>query len=324
MKPSKPTGISEKVIRLLEIYTLIAQKEYPSVGSLKERFCLSERTLYRYLELINMVDAIEYDPEKEGYKFTKGDRIKKLILSQDDLITLFSAGQAVSALGISFRENFQNLIQRMFITSGKPVPEEQSQIIIKTPDPVFTDKTEGMLKTISGSMSEKRSVEITYRSQRSKATGIRLVDPYGLIYYDGVWIMVGFCHLRKEIRSFAVDRILGIKERYLYFKPEADFDLKEHLSHSWGIIDGEKVQVIVRFGTAISEYILRKKKWHPSENRRLLPDGTVELTFTVAGTDEIKRWIYSWLPNVEVLEPESLRKQVQKELAESALTHSHS
>jgi predicted DNA-binding transcriptional regulator YafY len=150
---------------------------------------------------------------------------------------------------------------------------------------------------------------------------VRLVDPYGLVYHDGVWIMVGFCHLRKEIRSFAVDRVLELRERYLYFKPLTGFDLKEHLSHSWGVIAGEEVQVTVRFRTNISEYIVRKENWHPSEKRRILPDGAVELTFTVAGTDEIKRWIYSWLPNVEVIEPESLRKQIQKELSESASNH---
>jgi len=322
VKALKPAGISEKVIRLLEIYTLIAQKEYPSVKSLTDRFCLSERTLYRYLELINIVDAIEYDPEKEGYKFTRGDRIKKLILSREELVTLFSAGQAVAALGGSFRESFQNLVQRMFLTSGKELPREESQIIIKTCDPVLTDKMDTILKIISASMSEKRSVEITYRSQRSKTTGVRLVDPYGLVYHDGIWIMVGHCHVRKEIRSFAVDRVLDIKERYLYFKPLADFDLKEHLSHSWGVIDGKEVPVTVRFNKNISEYILRKEKWHPSEKRRTLPDGAVELAFAVAGTDEIKRWIYSWLPNVEVIKPQSLRKQIQRELSESALNHS--
>jgi predicted DNA-binding transcriptional regulator YafY len=321
MKPSKPSGISEKVIRLLEVYTLIAQNKFPSVKSLTEQFCLSERTLYRYLELINIVDAIEYDPEKEGYRFTQGDRIKKLVLSRDELITLFSAGQAVSALGTSFRDNFQKLIQRMFLASGKEISREESQIIIKTPGPVLTERMDVILKTISASMREKRSVEITYRSQRSKATAVRLVDPYGLVYHDGVWIMVGFCHLRKEIRSFAVDRVLELRERYLYFKPATDFNLKEHLSHSWGVIDGEEVQVTVRFNTAVSEYVVRKEKWHPSEKRRILPDGAVELTFTVAGTDEIKRWIYSWLPNVEVIEPESLRKQIQKELSESASNH---
>jgi predicted DNA-binding transcriptional regulator YafY len=320
-KTSKSVGMSEKIIRLLEIYTLIARKEYPSVKSLKERFPVSERTLYRYLELINIVDAIEYDHENEGYKFTQGDRIKKLILSQDELITLFSAGQAVSALGTSFQKNFQNLINRMFLAPGKTLQEE-TRIIIKTPAPVITDKTDIVLKAISVSMNEKRSIEITYRSRQSKTIGARIVDPYGLIYYEGIWIMIGFCHKRKEIRSFAVDRVLEIKERYLYFELLKDFDLNTYLSNTWGIINGKEVKIKVKFNAKVADYIIRKEKWHSSEKRNILPCGDVELSFTIAGTEEIKRWIYSWLPNVEVIKPEWFRKQIQKELSESARDHS--
>jgi predicted DNA-binding transcriptional regulator YafY len=64
-----------------------------------------------------------------------------------------------------------------------------------------------------------------------------------------------------------------------------------------------------------------RKKWHASEQREILPNGDVEMSYAVAGADEIKRWIYSWLPNVEVLEPAWLREQVQTELAQAAQKH---
>jgi predicted DNA-binding transcriptional regulator YafY len=227
----------------------------------------------------------------------------------------------VSALGTSFRENFQTLVSRMFLVSGKVSPENTG-IIIKTSAPILTGKMDGVLKIISISINEKRSIDITYRSKQSKTTGTRLVDPYGLIYYEGIWIVIGFCHKRKEIRSFAVDRILDIKERYLYFEPRKDFDLNAYLSHTWGIVDGKEVKIKVKFNAEVADYILRKEKWHSSETRNILPNGDVELSFTVAGTDEIKRWIYSWLPNAEVVKPEWFRKQIQKELSESAGNHS--
>jgi hypothetical protein len=67
MKAGKPAGVSEKVIRLLEIYTMIAQKQFPSVPSLKEHFHVSERAVYRYLEIINMIDGIEYDRDRKPF-----------------------------------------------------------------------------------------------------------------------------------------------------------------------------------------------------------------------------------------------------------------
>jgi predicted DNA-binding transcriptional regulator YafY len=141
------------------------------------------------------------------------------------------------------------------------------------------------------------------------------------VFYEGVWILIGYCHLRKEIRSFAIDRIIDLKERFLYFQISGDFDLEEYISSSWGVIHEEPVNITVRFKADVAEFILRKEKWHPSEQRKVLPNGEIELTFTIAGVNEIKHWIYSWLPNVEVIEPYWLRKQIRKELARSVKNH---
>ena len=142
-----------------------------------------------------------------------------------------------------------------------------------------------------------------------------------MVFYEGVWLLIGYCHLRKEIRSFALDRILKCSEQDYCFIPRVDFDLEEYLSHSWGVIDGEEVTVVVRFKPDVTDYIVRKEKWHPSEKRKILPDGGVELTFTVAGIYEIKKWIYSWLPNIEVIKPKWFRKEIHKELTQATKDH---
>lgn len=317
----KPAGISEKVIRLLEIYTIIAQKKFPSVTTLMERFRVSKRTVYRYLELINYIDPIEYDVEMEGYKFTNGDRIKKLLLTDEEMITLFTAGEAVSHLGASLKVNFQELIEKICAIKERPTMTDSIPIIIKTPEVVNSEKIGDYLIRISLCMKEKRSIDLSYKARYSKEQTKRTVDPYGLVFYEGAWTLVGYCHLRKTIRSFSLDRIIDLKERYIYFKSPEGFDLKEYLSHSWGIFDDEEVDITVRFKKDIADYILRKDKWHPSEKRKILPNGDVQLVFTVAGTEEIKRWIYTWLPYVEVIKPATLREQVQKELSVSASNH---
>ena len=45
-----------------------------------------------------------------------------------------------------------------------------------------------------------------------------------------------------------------------------------------------------------------------------LADGGLEIAFRFANLDEIKRWILSFGPECQVLEPEKLRKLVQQEL----------
>jgi predicted DNA-binding transcriptional regulator YafY len=317
---AKPAGISEKVIRLLEIYTMIAQKQFPSVQSLKEHFNVSERSVYRYLEIINMIDGIEFDQERKGYTFTTGDRIKKLTLSDNELLVLFAASEAVSHLGEPLGHGFQELMNRATAATKKAGAGVKIPIAVKIPEAVGSRKLGDYFAVISTCLNERRTIELVYRAQATKEITDRLVDPYGLVFYDGIWTLIGYCHLRKGIRTFAFDRILGVKERYLYFKPKDDFDLEEYLSHSWGIVDDEEVKVKVRFSAEAADYVLRKK-WHPSEQREMLPNGGVELTYTVAGVDEIKHWIYSWLPNVEIIEPIWFREQAAEELAQAQERH---
>jgi predicted DNA-binding transcriptional regulator YafY len=320
---SKPAGISEKVVRLLESYTLIARKEFPSVKRLMEHFHVTERTVYRYLEIINFIDPVEYDREMDGYKFTHGDRIKKPAVSEQELLVLLAAGEAVTHLGPAFHEHFEKVVAKM-VSSGRTgrTGEGKIPVLIRMADAGGTGKLDETVRAAFQCAAEKRSLHITYRAQHNKTVTQRLVDPYGLIFHEGTWILVGYCHLRKSIRSFALDRVLDMKERYLYFTVKEGFDLEKYLSHSWGIYDDEEVSVTVQFTSAVSDYILRKERWHPSEKREVLADGEVRLSFTVAGVDEIKRWIYSWIPHVRVLEPVSLREKIREELSLSVRDHS--
>lgn len=321
IKTRKPAGISEKVIRLLEIYTMIAQGRYPSISYLMENFAVTERTVYRYLEQINVIDPIEFDRERNGYKFTHGDRIKKLRIDDQELIILFAAGEALSRLGGTFKANFQGLLNKMFSVSSRFAENTKIPIIIKMPDASINEKIQDHLMTISLCLKEKRSVSMSYRSRGAKKAAERIVDPYGLVFHEGIWFVIGYCHLRKEVRNFAIDRIIHLKERFFYFESPKDFNLEEYMGSSWGIVHEEPVDIVVRFRAKVAEFILRKEKWHPSEKRKVLPNGDLELTFTVAGVDEIKYWIYSWLPNAEVIQPSWLREHVRKELSRSAKEH---
>jgi predicted DNA-binding transcriptional regulator YafY len=49
-----------------------------------------------------------------------------------------------------------------------------------------------------------------YYSASSDRTRRREVDPYRLWYTDGALYLIGYCHRRKEVRMFAVDRILSL------------------------------------------------------------------------------------------------------------------
>ena len=74
-------------------------------------------------------------------------------------------------------------------------------------------------------------MRLRYRSAESAPTE-REFDPYGLAYRSGRWYVVGHCHLRKGLRSFRIDRILGVHSTDARFDRPADFDALGHLVFS--------------------------------------------------------------------------------------------
>jgi predicted DNA-binding transcriptional regulator YafY len=109
-KRSRTLNIPEKVLGLLEIYTLIAQARHPSVTLLMSRLAISKRSVFRYLGMVSMIHPIVYNPEQKGYAFAEGNRIGKLKLSHEELLVVLAAGEAVSHLGKPFEECFRRLI----------------------------------------------------------------------------------------------------------------------------------------------------------------------------------------------------------------------
>jgi len=81
------------------------------------------------------------------------------------------------------------------------------------------------------------------------------------------------------------------------------YTVKVRISPSWARWVGERI-------------------WHESQKITRLPNGSLEIAFQVAGLDEIKRWILSFGPECQVLEPEKLRKLVQQDLQRNLAQYS--
>jgi proteasome accessory factor B len=76
------------------------------------------------------------------------------------------------------------------------------------------------------------------------------------------------------------------------------------------------VRVRVRFHKSLTRYLL-ERRWHLSQKNKKLADGSLELSFEVAGTKEIKTWILGFGSLAKVLEPAELVKEVKEELGKA-------
>ncbi len=90
--------------------------------------------------------------------------------------------------------------------------------------------------TLESATRLRKRVTLTYQAAATGMVSKRELDPYALIYREGAWLAVGWCHLRKEVRSFRVDRmqeaVQAPKPKSPDFERPADFDVKAYAQRS--------------------------------------------------------------------------------------------
>jgi predicted DNA-binding transcriptional regulator YafY len=178
-----------------------------------------------------------------------------------------------------------------------------------------------ILNQVNQAAVERRRVEMVYHPLHRKERTLRKVDPYKVWFYDGTIYLIGHCHLREEVRMFVLDRIKMLKVTDERFTVPKDFSLDEFMRDSFKVMHDELYPVKVRISPGWARWVA-EKIWHESQKITKLSDGGLEITFRVAGLDEIKRWILSFGPEAVVLEPEKLKKQVRKDLSRNLAQYS--
>lgn len=143
-----------------------------------------------------------------------------------------------------------------------------------------------------------------------------LLEPalWGLSLYA-----VGFSELHGAIRVFKLERVLDATVGEESFPAVEMKTLLDKLEQSWDVwlADECDVAVKLRFDHEVSR-IAKETRWHPSQENRLLPDGSVEVSFRLTPSVPFINWILSWGAHCEVLEPVNLREEVATTLKQAA------
>lgn len=176
-------------------------------------------------------------------------------------------------------------------------------------------KFKGILNQVNDAAVNRKSIEIVYFTMSRKKESRRRVNPYRIWFFNGTFYLIGFCHMRKEVRIFALDRIKMLHQAKEAFEIPEDFSLDDFTGRSFGVYQGEPAHMKVWFHPDIAGYI-KEKIWHESQQMHVQDDGSIVFEAEVAGTDEIRFWIMSWGSRATVLEPASLRDEIRAEAEE--------
>ncbi len=307
--------------RLCEIHKLISQKTYPTCPLLASRLEVNLRTVER--DIARMRDLfgapIEYDRARRGYYYSAPFDLPPMKLTEGEVITLFLGQRLLmQCRGTPFEDLVRRALGkiRMMLPQDVEVSLERSlEIVSFHSEPLRGEEMEvaKRYQALSRAIQDRRTVATEYFSASRQESGLRRIDPYHLRFSDGAWYCIGYCHERREVRTFALDRMATVEDAGVGFEAPADFSIERYLAGSLAIERGELRRVVVEFDRSEAPYI-KGRVWHRSQVLEELSDGALRMTLEVGGLGEVMRWVMSLGSHAWVTEPQDLRRQIAAEL----------
>lgn len=286
---------------------------YPNATALASRFETSLKTAQRDIEFMRdrLHCPLEYDRSRKGYFYGDGTFIlPSVFLSSGEISSLLIAKKVLQDIsGGHLGGEIKTIIGKLtgFLDShGAHLGNIDSVISLKNieylpvDDKVFCSVLDGCLR--------KKTLRISYRT-----SGKRAVDPYHLFNYKGTWHLLARCHEKESLRDFVLGRISSVDILDEGFSMPSDFDSTVYFAGSFGLFrGGARKKVVLRFLPRAAGWV-GGQVWHEGQHTKTLADGSVEVSFSVAGFTEVKNEVLKYGPLVEVVRPKVLREMVINE-----------
>ena len=282
------------------------------------------RTIYRDLQILERLKVPLYtdkDGRESTWKIEESYRNRLSIpFSLTELLSLYLAEDSIRSLaGTILYDSLDSLFDKVRANLPRSLFKQMIDLRGSFLSGLPSQKDYGVyrefIKAIQEAIQERKTLDLLYHPLNKPLTG-RMVDPYAMHLHDGTLYLIGYCHMRKDIRFFVVDRMQKIKKTEQSFTMPPGFSLERYLRHSFGVMREDLARIKVRFHKSLTRYLL-ERRWHPSQKNKKLKDGSLELSFEVAGTKEIKTWILGFGALAKVLEPESLVNEIREDLGRS-------
>ncbi len=291
--------------------------------SLPEDYACHARTIRRDLQALEARFPL-YTDRADGqvrWKLVEGfSRVPSVQFSATELMALVFSRELMKPLeGTAIKESFDSALAKA--STALPQPAEDYVQNLRSwfsvglgPHKQYREHRE-TVEQLAHAISKHRTVEMRYYSASRDLTSRRKVDPYHLWYAAGALYLIGHCHLRRELRMFAVDRIRSLTVTNHPCQMPLGFDVEQYVQNALVVIPGKPIEVELRFDRKTSAWA-KDRIWHPSQKATLGKDGCLNLVLRVAETPELAGWVLSFGAGIRVRRPDSLREHVASMAAE--------
>jgi predicted DNA-binding transcriptional regulator YafY len=223
--------------RVLMLLELLQAREITGGAELAHALGVDRRTLRRYIVMLEEmgIPITTSQGRFGGYRVIPGFKLPPMIFSDDEALAL--AVGLMAARGLGLAETLpavaaaRSKLERVFPLKLKQrLTAVDGSVALELARPAAVVDQQ-VLARLCSAAQERRRVHLAYRASGGEDTR-RDFDPYGLVYREGRWYIVGHCHLRRGLRSFRLDRVTESRMLKETFERPQDFDALDYLRQS--------------------------------------------------------------------------------------------
>ncbi|MBI3371762.1 MAG: WYL domain-containing protein [Betaproteobacteria bacterium] len=309
----------DKFDRIYDLHRILRGRRTPiALVDLMQRLDCSRPTAYRLLNVLrdHLHAPIELDTERGGYHYrTNGTE------GPYELPGLWFNGRELQAL-VVFERLIESLEPGLLAEHLRPFAQRVTELVthqrlglseaarrIRVLAQASRPVGEHFQPLAAATLQRKR-LRITYRGRGRDDTTEREISPQRLVHYRDNWYLDAWCHRRKGLRSFSVDRVLSATELETRADDILEAQLDQHYASAYGIFGGKANKTaVLRFTPERARWVA-DERWHPQQVGQFLTDGSYELRIPYRDERELVMDILRHGADVEVVAPEALRAEV--------------
>lgn len=267
---------------------------YPTERESCRRQFERDKSTLREIGVPIALEALHAFDQESGYRIHREDyELPPLDLTDDERVALHLAVTAVR-LGGGPGDGPAGAGREALLKLGG-IEGEAAPTLAALPDVPA-------LPALFDAYRRRAGVSFTYRG------GLRRLDPYGILFRNGHWYVVGRDADRQAIRAFRADRIESSIEPGpggAFERPDG-FDPASALrDEPWRFGDEEPVEARVLVGPAQAGWVEADLGAAAVAERR--DDGSVVVRMAVTNRDAFRSYVLGLLDHAEVLGPAPLR-----------------
>lgn len=200
--------------RLISILTLLKSKRILTATELSEKFDVSIRTIYRDIRKLESSGVPVITIEGKGYSIMDSYTVAPVQFTEPEANALITAQHLINQSNDrSLVTHFQEAMTKIKSVFRSSIQEKSELLSSKIH--VFNAKDESiasnLLSEIQLAITNFNYTEINYQKLNESAISFRRIEPCAMYSSKNKWILIAWCHLRKDYRAFRIDRIQHFK-----------------------------------------------------------------------------------------------------------------